>query len=807
MPLPAGFLLTVGGNNASTTYSGNISGGSASFTKTGAGTLTLNGTQSYTGATTVNAGKLYVNGPLSASSTVSVSSGATFGGGGSAGAVTVASSGAVEGGQSGVGSLTLNGDLTFNGAGALNVANLAGGASIVNVNGNLSANGSPGSLLINIGGTAPAITGDYKLVGFTGALSSSSAFVLGSLPTFSSRATNGGLSFATPNEIDWIISGDFPIWTGANNGLWSGGNNWQLFNAGTPTDFLPGDAVLFSDSATTTAVSISGSNVAPTSVTFNNSVLNYTLSGSKGIVGAATLTKSGGASLLISNSNAYTGGTIVAGGLLQLGAQSAIPDNTAITVSGGTLDLGGFTKTTSAAVSFAGGTVQNGTFVSSAGYSATSGFVSASLRGSAALNKSGAGTLILANSNTYAGGTTINNGTLQANAAGALGSGTVSVNPGGILQIGANSPGGGLITISGGVPNAGGGGQVDLNGSTISNNLFITFATTGQGAVGALVNSSSTTAVINGNVLIGGNNYTGGSGNITINGVISGGVSAGNNYAFYQQGTGVWKLANSANTFDGYYYIAGGVTQVTALANINQPSSLGQPTIPGTDQLVFNAAGGTLDYIGSAASTTDRTILLNGANEVIAADGASPAATLTITGNASGSPSASLVLSGANTGSNNFEGTISSGALAKNGPGLWILSGTNTFVGGTTVSDGTLILTNSQALADGTRLTVGDASFFPSPVVPGIVSAPRWRRPSRNRRRLALFSAAAVIASEIVSKAETIESTHTLRRKTQCTQVLDCFRKSQLPWRLSLGHASKTPASFTPRRRPRQFGR
>ena len=37
--------------------------------------------------------------------------------------------------------------------------------------------------------------------------------------------------------------------------------------------------------------------------------------------------------------------------------------------------------------------------------------------------------------------------------------------------------------------------------------------------------------------------------------------------------------------------------------------------------LVFNATGGTLDYIGAAASTTDRTIVLNGTNQVIAADG------------------------------------------------------------------------------------------------------------------------------------------------------------------------------------------
>ena len=54
-----------------------------------------------------------------------------------------------------------------------------------------------------------------------------------------------------------------------------------------------------------------------------------------------------------------------------------------------------------------------------------------------------------------------------------------------------------------------------------------------------------------------------------------------------------------------------------------------------------------------------------------------------------------------------------SGAIANVGPGTLILSGTNnTFGGGLYVSNGTVILTNNEAVADGESLTVGNASAF-----------------------------------------------------------------------------------------------
>lgn len=74
-----GYNLTTGGNNASTTFSGVISGTGNGITKTGSGTFTLSGSNTYTGSTTVSAGTLGLSGGAAISdvSAVTVSSGAT----------------------------------------------------------------------------------------------------------------------------------------------------------------------------------------------------------------------------------------------------------------------------------------------------------------------------------------------------------------------------------------------------------------------------------------------------------------------------------------------------------------------------------------------------------------------------------------------------------------------------------------------------------------------------------------------------------------------------------------------------------
>lgn len=140
------------------------------------------------------------------------------------------------------------------------------------------------------------------------------------------------------------FGGGAGVWTGIGGTTWStasGLNNWKI-SSGATIEYANSTDVTFNDTATGTTASISTADVYPSSVLFNNSSKNFTITGTKGIAGTTGLVKRGTGTVTLDCVNTYSGATVVEAGTLELGLCAQAPVLTGaggVDVQGGKLLL------------------------------------------------------------------------------------------------------------------------------------------------------------------------------------------------------------------------------------------------------------------------------------------------------------------------------------------------------------------------------------------------------------------------------------------------------------------------------------
>jgi autotransporter-associated beta strand protein len=509
-----------------------------SLVKAGTGTWILVGSNTYTGATSINGGALYLYGS-NATKSISMAGGTTLGGTGSAtsAVASVAKGGILDFSQNAGNTFALAG-LTFAGQATINVDSLANYAAKPALNaGVLTPSSTAGSISIDANlGSATVLSGTYDLISYTGSIGGAGmpAFTI-SVNGLGSRQNASLISRS--NQLDVVVTGATPYWSG-KQADWRATNAWTLQPGNTPTTFQTGDTDIFDDSATSGSVAINIANVSPASAVFNNNSLAYKVNGSYGITGSASLSVTGAGAVTIANSNSYTGGTTLGNGLLNLSNSAAIGSGP-LTLSGGTLD-----NTSGAGMLLAGNNPQNWngdfTFVGSNNLNLGTGPVTLAsnrnvtvnantltvggvISGGGGLTLNGGGSLLLTASNSYSGPTAITGGT---------------------LQLGDGSPGhDGSINGTSGVTN---------NAAMVYNLAGSQTVTQPIGGSGSLtLLGSGTLTLLGSNSYSGGANVNGGTlqiGNGTVNGTIgsgtyniAGGASLSLNYATaVPAGDGTW---------------------------------------------------------------------------------------------------------------------------------------------------------------------------------------------------------------------------------------------------------------------------
>jgi len=721
-----------------TTINANLAG-AAGLTKSGLGTLTLGGNNSYTGGTSITGGTVVVgsgnafgnsNSTVSlnpgSGNTISVQSGSAalslsnnfMLSSGTATWDTNSNDSSLSGAISGAGALTKTGDGTLTLSGASSISSLTVNGGVLNqtstgtiagtgttftlASGNATLDGTntyTGSTTISAGTLTLSGGLDNSTVTVNGGVlnQTSTGTIAGTGTTFtlaSGNATLAGTNTYTGSTT--VSAGTLTLSGGLNNssvtvngGLLNQTSTGTIAGTGTTFTLASGNATLAGTNTYTgsTAISSGTLEIASTgelaagiyaaNITNNGSLIysgtnNQTLSGV--ISGTGALTQNNSSTLILSANNTYTGATTIAFGTLQIGANG-----------------------TSGSLSSSSAISNNGTLYIRRSDDLT---LANTINGNGNVLKDGAGTLTLSANSSYSGSTTISEGAISINSIGDVGSSS-TIGSGSLIKIGNGSTSGGLLYTGGAATTN---KTIDLSGTT-------GWATITNNSSGLLKFTSNFTTSGVGTKLL---TLRG-----TGTGEIAGSIANNNSGGFIsltKYDIGTWLLSGNS-TYTGETKIFGGTLSITSIKDVGAgASSLGAVTTTTSGTIAL--ASGALRYTGSGDSS-NRTINLSGTTGTLTID-QSGTGTLRFTSDfaAGGAGNKTLNLQGSTAGIGEITGAIinnSAGnltSLTKNGSGTWILSGANTYSGGTTLNNGTLVIGNTAGLGTGNLLQSSSSSLL-----------------------------------------------------------------------------------------------
>ena len=683
--------VTVGSTGA-LTLGGVVTSTNRSLTKLGTGTLALNGVNTFSGGLLLSAGTVTVgNNAAAGTGTLTLGTGTI---------------------QAGVSGLTLANAITFTGnttyGGTLNLSfsgagNLSGPRTFTVLNPNTTFSGvisganslsKAGAGTLTLGGANTFSAGtniqngtlvlDSNTAGGTATITVGDALATGTAPASLLFSATAGRTVANALSVPVGSTGMRTI----------GGLNT------TGVDIFSGTVALGTDATLTEGT---------------GGEVNFT-----GIVsGAGGITKTGAGTVRLSNTNTFSGATLVSAGTLAYGASNALGTGS-VNVNGGTLDMGASQTDSVGAVTLSSGSIiGSGTsaLTSTSGFAVQSGTISAILAGAVGLTKDTSGTVTLSGANIFSGTTTVSLGTLSYGANDALGTGALTVS-GGTLDMGTGRTDSvGAVTLTSGSL-LGGAGSVltSTSGFTLQSGT-VTAAL--AGSVALTKNTTGTVLISGANAYTGATTISAGTLRLgateTLPNASAVTVSAGATLDMNDLTDTVGSLAGAGNLLLGAgTLIAGGDNTSTSFTGTAGGSGgitkngTGTLTLGGTNSFTgaTNVNTGTL-ALGSAASApaSSRVTVAGGAIFNVAGFSAGIGS---LAGAGSVTLGAGTLSAGGDGTSSTFSGIVSgTGGFTKAGTGTLTMMGANSFTGALTVSAGGVTFSGATGTATGaTSVTI-----------------------------------------------------------------------------------------------------